>query len=243
MIRVLLLATRPQAIENMKKLMPPGVSVRTAMLSSGSTIMFETAYTPDVIVVHIENVNRQRLFGIMDIREDDSYRYLPMLVIGDDADREVFEQNVHPGADRVVDIDAGNDAIKQAIMGVIDLRNIEEQHILVVDDDPVVLKTMRAYLEDSYVVTAVKSGKLALKFMEKQKPDCVILDYMMPDWDGATTFQLIRSTENGKRVPIIFSTGVADKTKVMECLALHPQGYIVKPVAKNDLIAKLREIL
>lgn len=243
MVRVLLLAARPQALETLKTLMPPGVQVRTAILSSGSTIMFETVYNPDVIVVHIENINRQRLFGVMDLRENDSYKYLPLLVIGDEKDREIFEQNVKPGADRKCDIDAGNDAIKQAIIGVIGLRNIEEKRVLVIDDDPVVLKTMRSYLDDTYEVTAVKSGKLALKYLEKHKPDAIILDYMMPDWDGVTTFQLIRSKENGKRVPIIFATGVADKAKVMECLSLRPQGYIVKPVNKADVLAKLRDII
>lgn len=243
MVRVLLLATRPQALESIKKLMPSGVQVRTAMLSNGSTIMFETAFAADVIVVHIENVNRQRLFGIMDLREDDAYKFLPMLVIGDETDREIFEQNVKPGADRVIDVDADENAIKQAIIGAIDLRDIEEKHILVIDDDPVVLKTMRSFLEDTYSVTAVKSGKLALKFLEKQKPDAIILDYMMPEWDGGTTFQLIRSTENGKKVPIIFATGINDKGKVMECLSLKPQGYLVKPVNKSDVLSKLREIV
>lgn len=243
MVKVLLLGTRPQALENIKGLMPSGTQVRTAILSSGSTIMFESVYEPDVIVVYIENINRQRLFGAMDLRENDTYKYLPMLVIGDDNDQEIFAQNVKPGADRRISADAGNDAIKQAILGVIDLRAKDEKHILVVDDDPVVLKTMRSFLEGHYTVTAVKSGKLALKFLEKQTPDAIILDYMMPDWDGATTFQLIRSKQNGKRIPIIFATGVNDKGKVMECLTLHPQGYIVKPVNKNDLLGKLREIV
>lgn len=243
MVKVLLLATRPQALETVKKLMPAGVQVRTAMMASGSTIMFETAFEADVIVVHIENVNRQRLFGVMDLREDEAYKYLPMLVIGDEEDRATFDQNVRPGADRVVDLNADESTIKQAILGVIGLREIQEKHVLIIDDDPVVLKTMRSYLEDQYVVTAVKSGKLALKFLEKQRPDAIILDYMMPEWDGSMTFQLIRSTDNGKKVPIIFATGIADKAKVMECLSLKPQGYLVKPVSKSDVLEKLRAII
>lgn len=243
MVKILFLATRPQAIEYIKTLLPAGIQLRTAMLSSGSTIMFDTAFTPDIIIVHVENVNRQRLFGIMDLRENENYKYLPMLVIGDANDQEVFGQNVRPGADKKVDVDAPEDAIKRAITETIDLRAIDEKHVLVVDDDPVMLKTMRTYLEDSFTVTAVKSGKLALKFMEKQTPDIILLDYMMPDWDGATTFQLIRNKENGKRVPIIFLTGINDKDKVMECISLRPQGYLVKPVNKPDVIAKIKELI
>lgn len=243
MVKILLLSNRPQGLEQIRALMPPGVQVRAAMLATGSTIMFDTAFSPDVVVVHVEGVNRQRLYGIMDLREDDAYKYLPMLVIADELDQEVFAQNVKPGADRKVTVEAGTDAIKQAILGIIDLRAIEEKHVLVVDDDPVMLKTMRTYLEGSFTVTAVKSGKLALKFLEKQKPDIILLDYMMPDWDGATTFQLIRSKENGRRVPIVFLTGINDKGKVMECLSLKPQGYLVKPVGKNDVISKIKELV
>jgi len=243
MVKILFLATRPQAIEQIKTLLPAGVQLRTAMLSSGSTIMFDTAFTPDVIIVHVENVNRQRLFGVMDLRENDTYKYLPLLLIGDEKDQEVFNQNVRPGPDKRVNIEGGNDAIKKAITEIIDLRAIEEKHVLVVDDDPIMLKTLRTYLEDSFTVTAVKSGKLAIKFLEKQTPDIILLDYMMPDWDGATTYQLIRGKDNGKRVPIVFLTGINDKEKVMECLSLRPQGYLVKPVNKPDVIAKIKELI
>ena len=243
MIKILLLATRPQAIEKVKKLLPPGVQLRTALLSSGDTIKFETAFTPDVMIVHVENVNRQRLFGIMDLRENDAYKYLPLLLIGDEKNYEVFEQNVHPGSDRSIDSEADEEDIKNAILGIIDLRQVEEKHILVIDDDPVLLRSMRSYLEEDYMVTVVRSGKMALKFMEKQTPDLIFLDYMMPEWDGASTFQLIRSTPNGKKIPIVFLTGVADKDKVMECLALKPQGYLVKPVTKAAVLTKLKEIV
>jgi len=243
MIKILLLATRTQAIERIKALLPPGVTLRTALLANQTAIKFETKFVPDVIIVHVENVNRQKLFGIMDLREDDIHKYLPMLLIGDEKDREIFEMNVKPGSDRRIDLDADDDAIKLAIAGVIDLRQVDEKHILIVDDDTVLLRSMRAYLENDYIVTAVKSGKMALKFMEKQTPDLIFLDYMMPEWDGATTFQLIRATENGRRVPIVFLTGVNEKEKVLECLALKPQGYLVKPVTKEAVLLKVKEVV
>ncbi len=243
MIKILLLATRPQAIEKIKELLPPGVTLRTALLANQTAIKFETKFVPDVIIVHVENVNRQKLFGIMDLREDDTHKYLPMLLIGDEKNREIFEMNVKPGSDRRIDIDAGDDAIKLAIAGVIDLRQVEEKHILVVDDDAVLLRSMRSYLENDYIVTAVKSGKMALKFLEKQTPDLIFLDYMMPEWDGPTTFQLIRATENGRRIPIVFLTGVNEKEKVVECLSLKPQGYLVKPVTKEAVLTKVKEVV
>ncbi len=243
MIKIMLLATRPQAIEKIKTLLPPGVQLRTALMAGGTTIRFDTAFSPDVIIVHAENVNRQKLFGVMDLREKDAYRYLPLLLIGEERDRNTFEQNVDPGSDKRIDADVSDDEIKAAIAGIIDMRMVEEKHILVIDDDPVILRSMRSYMEEHYTVTAVRSGKLALKFLEKQTPDLIFLDYLMPEWDGVTTFQLIRGRDNGKRIPVVFLTGVNDKEKVMECLALHPQGYLVKPVTKEAVLSKLKEIL
>ena len=111
--------------------------------------------------------------------------------------------------------------------------------VLLVDDDPVVLKTMKSFLDASYQVTAVKSGKVALKFLEKQSCDAIILDYMMPDMDGAQTFREIRSLPQGAAIPIIFATGLNDEASMTACRALNPQGYITKPANKEKLLESL----
>lgn len=243
MIKILLLATMTQAIEQVKELLPKGCLVRTGILPTGSSLPLDETFHPDVIIAFVENVSRQRLFTIIDIREQPEYEFIPLLAIGKEQDLEVFEKNVKPGADRTFELNGSEHDMKMAIESAIELRKVEDQSILVVDDDPVFLKMMRGFLEEDYQVTTVKSGKLAIKFLERQKPDLIILDYMMPEWDGATTYQLIRSKESTKKIPIIFITGVTDKSKVMECLSLKPQGYIVKPVTKAEIISKVREII
>lgn len=118
-----------------------------------------------------------------------------------------------------------------------DLSN--RRHILIVDDDPDVLKTLRYYLQDSYKVTVINSGKVAIDFLLKYRPDLILLDYMMPMYNGAAVLKIIKSREATKDIPVFFLTGQTDKATVMECLSLNPAGYIVKPVAKEPLLAKL----
>lgn len=243
MVKVLLLATMTQAIEQVKEMLPKGTIVRSGILPTGSSLALDETFHPDVIIAFVENVSRQRLFTIIDIREKPEYEFVPLLAIGKDHDLEVFEKNVKPGADRTFELNGNDMDMKRAIESAMELRSQEEQSILVVDDDPVFLKMVRGFLEDDYQVTTVKSGKLAIKFLERQKPDLILLDYMMPEWDGATTYQLIRSKDSTKKIPIIFITGVTDKAKVMECLSLKPQGYMVKPITKPEVLSKIREII
>ena len=113
------------------------------------------------------------------------------------------------------------------------------RHILIVDDDPDILKTLRYYLQDTYKVTVISSGKVAIDFLLKYKPDLILLDYLMPMYNGAAVLKIIKSREATKNIPVFFLTGQTDRATVMECLALNPAGYIVKPVAKEALLAKL----
>ncbi len=113
------------------------------------------------------------------------------------------------------------------------------KHILVIDDDVNMLKTLRYYLQDAYKVTVVNSGKLAVDFLLKYTPDLILLDYMMPMFNGAAVLKIIKSREATRDIPVYFLTGQTDKTTVMECLSLKPAGYIVKPVAKDALLEKM----
>lgn len=243
MSNVLILSNKTQILTDLSEMVDTKMEVHTALLNSGNTIDLDTSFRPNCIAVFIENVNRQRLFGIMDLRENEEYKYIPMLVIGSKEDIEVFENNVTPGADMRLPAHATRAEIRIAIEKLASNVEPEEKKLLVIDDDPVFLRMMRTYLQDNYMVTTVKSGKLAMKYLEKQNADLIVLDYLMPDWDGSMTFQMIRSYEPSKNIPIIFLTGVTDKEKVMECITLKPQGYLVKPISKPELLAKIKQVL
>ncbi len=118
-----------------------------------------------------------------------------------------------------------------------------KRHILIVDDDKNMLKMLRMFLVDDYNVTIVDSGKLALEAVIKKTPDLILLDYMMPLFDGPHVLEIIRKREESKNVPVLFLTSVTDREKILECLSLNPQGYLVKPISREELLQRVDEVL
>lgn len=112
--------------------------------------------------------------------------------------------------------------------------------ILVVDDDQNMLQLLYSFLRDSYKVTMVSNGQEAIDSLRKQKPDLMLLDYLMPGMNGKEILEIIRRDENLKDLPVFFLTGVSDSNKISECLKLNPSGYILKPIGKFSLLARIR---
>lgn len=115
------------------------------------------------------------------------------------------------------------------------------KHVLVVDDNTMMLKVLKEHLHENYDVATAVSGKVALKFLERKKTDLILLDYEMPDESGPAVLEKIRAAEATKDIPVIFLTGVTETKKIKEALAMKPQNYILKPVEREkllDVIAK-----
>ena len=118
-----------------------------------------------------------------------------------------------------------------------------KKHILVIDDDPLMLKVIKDHLHDEYDVASAKGGTTAYKFLEKKSTDLILLDYEMPDENGPMVFEKIRKMPNGASVPIIFLTGVSDRERIAEVLKLRPAGYILKPVDRDILVRSVKKAL
>lgn len=248
MEKVWILGTTLQQLADAAKEFEKDYWVQTSLLNNNISFQYSTTFIPDYIMIYLENINRQKLFGVMDIRESECFAKAPVLIIGTKEECDIFEKNVHPGADFTLGEKSAYADVRRVIRKMAETKKepgkkIQRvRHVLAIDDDPAMLHLIRSYLQDRYQISIVNSGKAAVRFLEKHKPDLIFLDYLMPGWDGTTTLQLIRSVENMKDVPVVFLTGVAEKERVMECISLRPQGYIVKPVSKEALDEKLLEI-
>ena len=119
---------------------------------------------------------------------------------------------------------------------------LDKKHIIVVDDNPVLLRNMRNMLQDKYRVSLATSAAQCMKIMGQDKPDLIILDYEMPVVDGKQTLEMIRAESDYKNVPVIFLTGIADKPHVDAVLDLKPAGYFVKPPMQTKIIGAIEKI-
>lgn len=118
-----------------------------------------------------------------------------------------------------------------------------KKHILVVDDDPVMLRTIKHYLEEKYIVATAPSGKFATKFLALKQTDLVLLDYEMPEMSGPQVFEEIKSSDKTAHIPVVFLTGISDTSKIRSVLAMQPQGYLLKPVDYERLHQTIDGIL
>lgn len=100
--------------------------------------------------------------------------------------------------------------------------------ILVVDDDPMMLRSLYNWLSDSFNIHAANSGKAALEFLHQNDVDLVLLDYEMPLMNGKQVLQEIRSSYDNKNLPVMFLTAKNDKETIKSIVGLHPNGYILK---------------
>jgi DNA-binding response OmpR family regulator len=113
--------------------------------------------------------------------------------------------------------------------------------ILVVDDEPKIIKLSRDYLEkDGYRVISAGDGEMALAMARREKPSVVILDLMLPKMDGWEVCRVLRRESD---VPIIMLTARSEESDQVVGLELGADDYITKPFSPRTLVARVRAVL
>jgi two-component system, OmpR family, KDP operon response regulator KdpE len=113
--------------------------------------------------------------------------------------------------------------------------------ILVVDDEPHLLKLVRSNLEAAhYKVTVAMDGPSALAMMEGEGADLVVLDIMMPGLDG---FEVLQKIREFSVVPVIILTAKDQEVDVVRGLRLGADDYIRKPFSVHELLARVEAVL
>jgi len=112
--------------------------------------------------------------------------------------------------------------------------------VLVIDDDPFLTKFLKDSLsQSSFEVFVSNSGTEGIKIIHQILPDVVVLDLMMPGMSGWEVCKAIRIFS---QVPILILSAVVDHELVMQALDNGADDYIVKPVATNVLVSRLRRL-
>ena len=113
--------------------------------------------------------------------------------------------------------------------------------ILVVDDEPKIVKQARDYLERSnFRVVTAGDGKTALAVARHERPDLIVLDLNLRGMDGLDVCRALRRESN---VPIIMLTARVEETDRLIGLELGADDYITKPFSPRELVARVRAVL
>ncbi|HVV88898.1 MAG TPA: response regulator transcription factor [Solirubrobacterales bacterium] len=114
--------------------------------------------------------------------------------------------------------------------------------LLVADDEAAVREALALVLDlDGFEVTTAADGQEAIRTVAAQRPDAVILDVLMPGLDGLEVCRRIRAT--GDRTPVLMLTARAEVSERVAGLEAGADDYLVKPFAREELIARLRALL
>lgn len=117
-----------------------------------------------------------------------------------------------------------------------------KKRILAVDDSAIVLTRILGILRNDHDVVTVNSGMRAMRYLEMEKPDLILLDIKMVQQDGIETLREIRGKEECKDIPVIMLTGVEDKESVVESAKLGICDYILKPFCAAELLKRIQRV-
>lgn len=117
-----------------------------------------------------------------------------------------------------------------------------EATIVVIDDEPAIRDLLATSLKFSgFAVEMAATGSQAIETIEKNKPDLIVLDVMLPDIDGFTVTRRIR--QEGINAPILFLTARDDSQDKIMGLSVGGDDYVTKPFSLEEVVARIRAIL
>ncbi len=220
------------------------------------------AEVPNVIIICLGNETLDSILSYNVMKDAVRGTHCTVIVVANEEDESYFKK--HTVLDKVyflsrpvpllslyemlIRIEEGLEKNKEKRMSM--FREFENENspdrkksILLIDDDTEQLVHIKEQLREFYNVTPVKSGEMAFKYLSKHIPDLILLDYMMPEEDGPSVLRRLRENEKYADIPVIFLTGMTEKNTVIRTLTeLKPQGYIIKPSKKSELVGKIIDV-
>jgi two-component system phosphate regulon response regulator PhoB len=116
--------------------------------------------------------------------------------------------------------------------------------VLIAEDEGALVTLLRYNLErEGYRVVHAADGEEALLLAEEEKPDLVLLDWMMPQLSGIEVCRRLRSRQESRNVPIIMLTARGEETDRIRGLDTGADDYLTKPFSMTELLARLRAVM
>ncbi len=207
---------------------------------------------PDAFLCFVESVYDSTLTQIQKLKDSSEYNSAPIIIVAKkDTCLELEDESYRDLTDLILMRPITSDNILLRILDYLEnekqnsapIESTEKKHILVVDDDRNMLKLLKNALEEKYEVTATLNGLLVEKILASKHIDLIILDYEMPIMTGADVFRKLKQDKNFAKIPVCFLTGVSERSKVEEIMSLRPNGYLLKPIEMDMLLATVGNLI
>ncbi len=120
---------------------------------------------------------------------------------------------------------------------------MKKPRILVVDDEKLNVELLEGILSENYEVVSAYNGKEALLEVEKNPPDLILLDIMMPGMTGYEVCKELKGNEKTLHIPILMVTGLTEKTEKIKGLEAGADDFLNKPVDVTELRVRVKSLL
>lgn len=119
-----------------------------------------------------------------------------------------------------------------------------KKKILIVDDEPNIVMTLEyTFKKHDFEVYIARDGSEALQLLEKNIPDVVLLDIMMPNVDGYQTLNYIKTNDSLKNTKVVFLTAKNKASDIEKGLKLGADKYLTKPFSVKKIVSEIHELL
>ena len=120
-----------------------------------------------------------------------------------------------------------------------------DKKILIIDDEEDFCYFVKKNLEaiSNYKIIVANMGKKGIQIARKEKPDLILLDIMMPGIDGFEVLKRLKANEKTQNISVIMLTAKDEDESKIKASGLYCEDYLVKPVEKLVLRAKIQKVL
>ncbi|HEY9728266.1 MAG TPA: PAS domain S-box protein [Chroococcales cyanobacterium] len=118
----------------------------------------------------------------------------------------------------------------------------QSSNILIVDNQPTSLKMLSSLLQESgFNVLVAKTGKSAIRKLQKVSPDLIVLDAIGPELDGFETCHHLKSSPKTRDIPVILMTPLSESMDISQAFKVGASDYITKPFKKQEILARINQ--
>lgn len=198
---------------------------------------------PDLIVMDIRMPNLDGLQITDILHHDPDTREIPVLIISvTEAEEEAYRSGAAAYLPKPIQLNQLAMTVQELLMK----RNLVRRmfHVLIIDDDPAIRAVCREVLENQgYSVQEAETGEGGLETLSRSSVDVVLLDVMLPDYDGFQVTEKIRADRNLADVPIIFISARGKTSDKVKALKTGGDDYLVKPFDALELGARVGSVI